>query len=74
MIREHPLKQPTRIYTDLGSAEVEGHREAFAGLFDTAKWLSQAGAEVAADIIPDALHNEAAWEKRIPVFFDYLLS
>ena len=74
MIREHSLKQPTRIYTDLGSAEVEGHREAFAGLFDTAKWLSQAGAEVAADIIPDALHNEAAWEKRIPVFFDYLLS
>ncbi len=73
LIAEKPLLQPTRIYMDLGSAEVEGHREAFAQVFDTAKWLSLAGADVAARIVPGAVHNEAAWEKRIPVFFEYLL-
>ena len=30
-------------------------------------------ADVAARAVPGALHNEAAWEKRIPVFMDYLL-
>ena len=72
-IASHPIAQPTRIYTDLGSAEIDGHRKAFADLFDTAKWLSLAGADVSASVIPGAVHNEAAWEKRIPVFFDYLL-
>ena len=73
LIFQKPLLQPTRIVMDLGSGEIEGHREAFKALFDTAKWLSVQGADVAASVIPGALHNEAAWEKRIPVFFDYLL-
>ncbi len=73
LIQAHPLAAPTRIYMDLGSAEVDGQREAFAQMFDTAKWLSLAGADVAARVVPDAVHNEAAWEKRIPVFFDFLL-
>ena len=72
-IASHPIAQPTRIYADLGSEEIDGHRKAFADLFDTAKWLSLAGADVSASVIPGAVHNEAAWEKRIPVFFDYLL-
>ena len=35
--------------------------------------LTLAGADVMASAIPGAVHNEAAWEKRIPIFFDYLL-
>ena len=73
MIKSHAIAQPTRIYMDLGSAEIDGHREALGWMFDTAKRLSEKGADVSASVIPDALHNEAAWEKRIPVFFDYLL-
>ena len=73
MIRSHPLLPPTRIYMDMGDAEVDGHIRALTGLFDAAKLLTAAGADVAARIVPDALHSEAFWEKRIPVFFDYLL-
>ena len=31
------------------------------------------GADVSACVIPGAVHSEAAWEKRIPAFFDFLL-
>ena len=73
LIQTHPLAHPTRIYMDLGTGEIDGDRKALADMFDTAKWLSTAGADVAARVVPDAVHNEAAWEKRIPVFFDFLL-
>ena len=72
MIRNTALASPTRVYMDLGSAEVGGHTEAYKALFNTAGLLSLAGAYVAARIVPGGEHNEAAWEKRIPVFFDYL--
>ena len=68
------LSTPTRVYMDIGTGEFspDKHRLA-AGIFDTAAKLTRAGADVAARVIPGALHNEAAWEKRIPVFMDYLL-
>ena len=70
-----PLQQPTRVYMDLGTGEVppEAHGS-LAELFEAAAELTRAGAEVAARVVPGALHNEAAWEKRIPVFLDYLLA
>lgn len=71
-LEEHPLQQPTRVYLDMGSGEIDGHVEDLEELFRTAKLLSHAGAEVAARTVPGALHNEAAWEKRIPIFMDYL--
>ncbi len=72
MIKGSRLASPTRVYMDLGSAEVGKHVEAYRSMFNTAKLLSLSGADVAARIVPGAEHNEAAWEKRIPVFFDYL--
>ena len=72
LIKNTPLAAPTRIYMDFGSAETEEHPEPWKLMFRTASRLSGAGAHVAALVIPDALHNEAAWEKRIPVFMDYL--
>lgn len=73
LIRSHPLKQPTRIYMAMGTGETDPKRRALAGMFETAKALSIAGADVSANVIPGAVHNEAAWEKRIPDFFKYLL-
>jgi predicted alpha/beta superfamily hydrolase len=68
-----PLAQPTRIYMDYGSAEWNGKcKEHWAEMFRTAARLSRAGAHTAARVVPGAVHNEAAWEKRIPVFMDYL--
>lgn len=67
-----PLREPTRIYMDMGTGEAEKHITVLTGLFDAAKRLTRAGAHVDARVVPDALHNEAAWEQRIPIFMDYL--
>ena len=74
MIRSHPLKDPTRIYIDMGTGEVGPYRkQALGGMFNVAKELNNVGADVLAAAIPGAMHNEAAWEKRIPDFFRFLL-
>ena len=65
---------PTRIYMDHGTGEVgPDERGELAAIFETAAELTRAGADVAVRAVPGAVHNEAAWEKRIPVFMDYLL-
>ncbi len=69
-----PLMSTTRVYMDLGTAE--DPEEKFihlAEMFEGAAELTGAGAQVAARVVPGAEHHEAAWEKRIPVFMDYLL-
>ena len=69
-----PLCDPTRIYMDYGTGEVpSGDCSYLAGMFGCAAELTLKGAQVAARAVPGAVHNEAAWEKRIPVFMDYLL-
>ena len=74
LIRSAPLADPTRVYLDVGTSELppERHPE-LAALFETAAQLTAAGADAAARLVPGALHNEAAWEARIPLFLDYLL-
>ena len=68
------LAQPTRVYMDVGSCEGRpGRFNHLSGMFDCAAKLTKAGAHVAARVVPGAYHCEAAWEKRIPVFMDYLL-
>lgn len=67
------LLSPTRIYMDLGTLEFRTeNRRHMAELFKTAAKLTASGADAAARIVPGAMHNEAAWEKRIPIFMDYL--
>ena len=73
LIAGTPLEVPTRLYMDYGSGETEEQTEDWSLMFEMAAVLSNAGAHVAAAVIPGALHNEAAWEKRIPVFMQYLL-
>ena len=72
LIRTAPIAPGTRIYLDMGTEEIDKKRLALSGMFETAKELSKAGADVAADVIPGAKHCEADWEKRIPVFMRYL--
>ena len=74
LLSETPFAAPTRIYMDVGSKEIPAEkRSLLSELFEAAADLTRAGADAAARIVPDALHCEAAWEKRIPVFMDYLL-
>ena len=74
LLSETPLAETTRIYMDYGTAEnAEGNAEDIADMFRGAEELTKAGAQVAARAVAGAAHNEAAWEKRIPVFMDYLL-
>ncbi len=72
LIRSHPLSDPTRIYLDMGTGEIEPGRRTRSGIFETARDLSRMGADVSANVIPGAMHCEAAWEKRIPDFMKYL--
>ena len=73
LLAETRFPEPTRIWLDIGTAELppEDH-QALSALFETAAILTKSGADVAARVVPGAEHNEAAWEKRIPIFMDYL--
>ena len=76
LLRDTPLTPATRVYLDMGGcegAEIPGIRPCEA-LFTAARRLVGAGAEVAARVAPGALHREADWEKRIPIFLPYLLA
>ena len=68
------LSYPTRVYMDYGTAEIDSDdRNCLAEVFEGAAELTRAGADVDTRIVPGAHHCEAAWEKRIPIFMDYLL-
>ena len=74
LLKKH-LRDTTRVYMDYGTGEIEpGETVDLTDMFTGAAELSGAGAEVAARAVPGALHNEAAWEKRIPVFMEYLFA
>ena len=73
LIAQRPLAAPTRIYLDYGSAETQEKPGQWALMFRTAARLSKAGAHAAAAVIPGAEHNEASWEKRIPLFMEFLM-
>jgi len=75
LFTEKSFLDTTRIYMDAGTGEIPRDASTFlAEMFDGAAELTRAGAQVAARVVPGAVHNEAAWEKRIPIFTDYLLN
>ncbi|MBQ9825558.1 MAG: alpha/beta hydrolase [Firmicutes bacterium] len=74
LLSETSLARTTRVYMDYGTAESRGGNKIdIADMFRGAEELTNSGAQVAARAVAGAAHNEAAWEKRIPVFMDYLL-
>ena len=72
LIKNSPLQLPTRLYLDYGSGETKEDPRAWSLMFKAAQLMTKKGAHVAARVVPDALHSEAYWEERIPVFMDYL--
>ena len=75
LIRSRKLQSPTRVYLDYGGGEAAEWPSGRMpeSMFSTARLLTRAGADTAARVVPGAMHCEADWEKRIPVFMDYLL-
>lgn len=71
LIKTAPLQNPTQLYMDCGSGEARGRVKQLAPMFRVSEELTKRGAFVAVRSVPYAMHNEAAWEKRIPVFFDF---
>ncbi len=68
------LYSPVRVYMDAGTEEIPSAEFGeLSDIFSGAAELTRSGAQVAARVVPGAVHNEAAWEKRIPIFMDYLL-
>lgn len=72
LLQKARLASPTRVYLDYGGDEPNERPDAKRLIFRTADRLIKAGAECAALIAPGDRHSEAYWEKRIPVFMDYL--
>ncbi len=74
LLSDTPFEFPTRVYMDYGTAEFDPEcREPIAEVFRGAAELSMAGADAAAWAVPGAEHCEACWEKRIPLFMEFLL-
>ena len=74
LFTETQLQSPTRIYMDTGECEDSPDDPDYpAEMFVFAAELTRSGALVSAHVVPGAVHDEAAWEKRIPEFMDFLL-
>ena len=76
LLTDTPFIDGTRVYMDYGTAEDAPENddiEDIADMFKAAEELTRGGVSVAARAVPGGTHNEASWEKRIPVFMDYLL-
>lgn len=69
------LYKDTKIYLDWGSDESR-NKEGLAYVtkrnLDIAHYLQEKGVQVYSNLVINGKHNEATWEKQIPVFMDYL--
>lgn len=72
MIRTGDLGRNSRIYLDYGTEEIKGFEDKVHILADAVTALEDAGADVLFRWVEGGQHNEASWEKQIPVFMDYL--
>ena len=72
LIKDSQLTLPTRLYLDYGSGETREKTYDWELMFKAARLMTKKGVHVAARVVPDAMHSEAYWEQRIPVFMDYL--
>ena len=72
LIKNSELTLPTRLYLDYGSGETREKPGDWELMFKAARLMTKKGVHVAARVVPGAMHCEANWEKRIPVFMEYL--
>jgi predicted alpha/beta superfamily hydrolase len=62
----------THVYMDYGSNEFINHDKQRAYFGNVYNLLLNAGVFVTARVVPNGCHNEASWEKQIPIFFKTL--
>ena len=72
MIRSGNFGENSRIYLDYGTEEIKDFAQKIDILNDAAKLLEESGAQVRFRWVEGGEHNEASWEKQIPVFMEYL--
>ena len=73
-IQRATLNSDTKIYMDFGSLEArdqKGLAYLTSNNLEIAHALSLKGVSTYPRVIVDGIHNEATWEKQIPIFMDY---
>lgn len=74
-IAKNKLNPNTRFYMDWGSNEArdkEGLARSTSNNLTLAHLLNQKNVSTYPFLVVDGYHNEATWEKQIPIFMDYL--
>ena len=72
MIRSGNFGENSRIYLDYGTEEIKDFAQKIDILNHAVRLLEESGAQVRFRWVEGGEHNEATWEKQIPVFMEYL--
>ena len=72
LVAKSSLRPGTNIFMDYGENELANHGPSREALITTSHLLLTKQANVTLRILPDGEHNEASWEKEIPVFMECL--
>jgi enterochelin esterase-like enzyme len=73
MLHKARLRQDTVIYMDYGSQELDYHPDMTARFAAVTALLMERKVNVTSRIVPGGNHNEASWERQIPIFMNTLL-
>ena len=72
MIKAGNVKEDTVLYMDYGQEEFRHHPEALGHYNRVAAALMKKGVLLNSRVVPKGEHNEASWEKQIPIFLETL--
>ena len=73
MLRSHPMGEDTVVYMDYGSREMDFHPGMKDHFYAVAAILAERNVHLTTRIVPQGDHNEATWEKQLPIFMHTLL-
>ncbi len=73
MLRNAPVGDDTVIYMDYGSNELSFHQNMASQFSAAIQILLERGINVTSRIVPNGDHDEATWERQVPIFMDILL-
>ena len=67
-------RKNTVLYMDFGMKELESRKDAIPRFAEIIGMLMEKNVAVTSRLIPDGEHNEASWERQVPIFINVLLS
>jgi len=73
MLHSHPIGEDTVVYMDYGSREMNFHPGMKEHFYRVAGILAERNVHLTCRIVPGGDHNEATWEKQLPLFMNTLL-